>query len=151
MRFLPRALGIDLPAEARKIAQERGIGIRKRTVGSAATLPIVRAYRVSDEMANKTIEQARIELDRKVLPLRVRRGREILDAEPSLELQSGDVISVIASVEEHRGTREGVGEEILDPELIVSTTPVASSASRVPSSSSPRRPRSRSTSGSGRA
>ncbi len=118
VRFVPRRLGIDLPAEARRIAQERGIGIRRRLVGSAATLPIIRAYRASEELADKTIEQARIELDRKVLPLRVRRGREILEAEPSLEIQSGDVISVIASVDQHRDTRERVGEEILDPELI---------------------------------
>ena len=31
VRFLPGFLGIDLPAEARKIAQERGIGIRRRS------------------------------------------------------------------------------------------------------------------------
>ncbi len=118
VRFLPRVLGIDLPAEARRIAQERGLGVRRRVVGSAAALPIVRAYRVSGEAVGQTIEQRRIALDRKLLPLRVRRGRELLDAEPSLEFEEGDVVSVVATVVEHRQAREQLGEEILDPELI---------------------------------
>lgn len=118
VRFLPRFLGIDLPAEARRIAQERGIGIRRRVVGSAAALPIVRAYRVSEEAVGKTIEQRRIELDRRVLPLRLRRGSKILDADPSLEIEEGDVVSSIASVDDHRQARERLGEESLDPELI---------------------------------
>ncbi len=118
VRFLPGFLGIDLPAEARRIAQERGIGIRRRVVGSAAALPIVRAYRVGEEAVGKTLEQRCLELERKVLPLRVRRGREILDADPSLEIEEGDIVSSIASVVEHRQARERLGDEILDPELI---------------------------------
>jgi putative transport protein len=118
IRFLPRILGIDLPAEARKIAEERGVEVRRRVVASAASLPVVRAYRVAEEAVGKTIEERRIARGRQVLPLRVRRGRELLDPVPFLEIEEGDIVSVVATVVEHRQAREQLGDEVLDPELI---------------------------------
>ena len=47
-----------------------------------------------------------------------RRGQEILEAADDLELEEGDIVSVISSLSEHEKIKEEIGEEILDPELL---------------------------------
>ena len=56
VRLLPRIAGIDLPAEAAKLARERGFG-RGRRRGPGGSLPIVRAYRLPADMVGKTVAQ----------------------------------------------------------------------------------------------
>jgi putative transport protein len=119
IHYFPRVLGIDLPAAARNLAKERGILGRRRTLSSAAdTLPIIRAYRVSREGSGKSLEQRRAEIGRRGRALRVRRGAQILEAEPDLVLEAGDVVAIIASLSDHLWAQEQIGAEVLDPELL---------------------------------
>jgi putative transport protein len=118
VRFLPKALGVDLPHEAAKLARERGIGIRRNVVALADRLPVVRAYKVQSAGDGKTLEEQRVATERRLLPLRLRRDREILEPKDDLVLREGDVISVIGGVEDHLELQKNVGQEILDPGLI---------------------------------
>jgi putative transport protein len=120
IRFFPVLLKIDLPAEARALAEKKGIGKRRGGIGNKAkTLPIIRAYRVDSEItANKTITQRRAELGLQITPLRVRRGHEFLDPDPDMVLQKGDIISVIGSLKDHQDIQQRIGQEVLDQKLL---------------------------------
>jgi putative transport protein len=117
-RLFPRIAGIDLPAEAAKLARERGLG-RGRHRGHGGSLPIVRAYRLPPGMVGKTVAQVDAEaghLQGKVL--RIKRGSKFLESTPDLVLEDGDLVSLIASIGVHEGARGRSAEEVLDPDLL---------------------------------
>lgn len=119
VRYAPRLLGLNLPAMARTYAQEKGLLHGQRWHETTAdTLPIIRAYRVAPDAVGKTLEQRRAELNQPGVALRLRRGNEIISAEPDLELQEGDVVSVIASLGAHQWAQKVLGAEVLDHELL---------------------------------
>lgn len=117
-RLFPRMAGIDLPAEAAKLARERGLGGGGRR-GPGGSLPIVRAYRLPADMVGKTV--ARVDAETGHLPgkvLRVKRGSALLDGAPDLVLEAGDLVSIIARIGVHEGARGKDAEEVLDPDLL---------------------------------
>ena len=117
-RFFPRIAGIDLPAEAAKLARERGLG-RGHRRGPGGGLPIVRAYRLPADMVGKTVAQVDAEtghLQGKFL--RIKRGSRFLESEPDLVLEKGDVVSLIAGIGVHERARGRDAEEVLDPDLL---------------------------------
>lgn len=118
-RYVPRIFNMNLEAMARTYAKEKGL-LRKRGWGesTADTLPIIRAYRVAADSNGKTIEQRKAELNMPGVPLRLRRGNEILKATADLELKEGDVISLIASLNTHEWAQKNLGAEVLDHELL---------------------------------
>jgi len=83
VRFFPRLAGIDLPAEAAKLARERGLG-RGRRSGSVGSLPIVRAYRVTGNLVGQAVAQLRVEHHGELRgkALKLRRGDKLLEIEP---------------------------------------------------------------------
>jgi putative transport protein len=118
VRFFPRIAGIDLPAEAARLARERGLG-RARRRGVGGSLPIVRAYRVPKAMAGKTLAQVHAEagnVQGKVL--RIKRGSKLLEGTQDLVLEDGDIASFIASIDVHEVTRGEQAVEVLDPDLL---------------------------------
>jgi putative transport protein len=116
--FLPRFIGIDLPAEAAKLAKERGLGRgRRRKLGGS--LPIVRAYSLPKGLEGKTVGQVNAEVgDPQGKILRIKRGAQLLDSAPDLELQAGDVVSFIAGIDVHKRARNNQATEVLDPDLL---------------------------------
>ncbi len=118
IRYFPILLKIDLPAEARKIARQKGLGKKSTTGESAESLPIIRAYQVNASTNNdKTLAQRRSDLGLSITPLRIRRGQQFLEPDADLLLQQGDVISVIASLKDHQEMQK-IGPEILDHQLL---------------------------------
>jgi putative transport protein len=119
VRYLPGLLHVDLQAEAAAYASDKGL-VRPRGArhSSAETLPVIRAYRVSSEGVGKTLHQRKAELRVAGDVLRVRRGDRFLEPQPDLELQQGDVVSVIASLGVHRIAQRDLGGEVLDAELL---------------------------------
>jgi len=118
IRFLPVLLKIDLSAEARRLARDRGIGVRRRAVAGAHSLPVIRAYQVREEAEGKTFAQRRAEFGLMALPLKLRRGSTLIDPDLSTELRAGDAISMIGTVAFHQEVQKIIGEEVLDPELL---------------------------------
>ncbi|EXJ12642.1 aspartate:alanine exchanger family transporter [Imhoffiella purpurea] len=119
VRFFPRLAGIDLRAEAAKLARERGLG-RGRRGGGAGSLPIVRAYRIPDGLVGKTVEQMRSEHsgERRGKALKLRRGDRLQDVTPDLVAEAGDRVAMIAGIPDHQRLRELGFEEVLDPDLL---------------------------------
>jgi putative transport protein len=119
VRYAPRLLNLNLEAMAQTYARDKGL-LRDRAAGSttADTLPVIRAYRVGAEGDGKTVGQRKAEMGQAGEALRVRRGNDLLDAEPDLELKQGDVVSVIASLSVHQQAQERLGAEVLDAKLL---------------------------------
>jgi putative transport protein len=118
VRFLPRLIGIDLAAEAANLEKERGLG-RGRRSSKAASLPLVRAYRVTAKEVGKTVAQALAAygyIHGKILKLK--RGTEVLEITPDLVVEEGDLVAYIASVEVHAKAQSEGEMEVLDPELL---------------------------------
>ena len=118
VRFFPRIAGIDLSAEAAKLARERGLG-RGRRRGMGGSLPIVRAYRLPDSLVGKTVAQVhaeRSEVQGKLL--KIKRGNKLLDVSPETAFEHGDVVSFIASIDVHEEARHDGSQEVLDPDLL---------------------------------
>jgi putative transport protein len=121
VRYFPRVARIDLPAEATRLARERGLS-RKRNAGpsDAASFPVIRAYRVSDQGVGMTMEQVQARgktMGAKLLKLR--RGKKLLDITPDLVLEAGDTFSGIAGIKVHQALQADGFTEVLDPELLL--------------------------------
>ncbi|WP_455201740.1 aspartate:alanine exchanger family transporter [Kaarinaea lacus] len=120
VRYMPKLMQLNLEAMARTYAKEKGmLGKRANSTTTADTLPIIRAYQITATGVGKTIAQRRAELNKAAVALRVRRGNQLIDAEPQLVMEEGDVISLLASLSVHQWARDTLGfEEVLDPELL---------------------------------
>jgi putative transport protein len=120
VRFFPRIAGIDLAAEAEKLAKERGLGrSRRRGLGSGPSLPIVRAYRVAPSSVGKSVQQVYAERGRQAGKiLKLKRGKKLIDVSPDLVIEEGDLISVITGIDMHEKARELGLTEVLDPALL---------------------------------
>lgn len=121
IRYAPRLLKMNLEAMASTYAQDKGLLPGRRDAPTTAeTLPVVRAYRIAPDSYGKTISQRGAELTEvEGVVLKVRRGSELLEPDPKLELQEGDVLSVIASLQAHQWVQQNLGgEEVLDADLL---------------------------------
>ncbi len=121
IRYFPRVTKMNLEAMARTYAKEKGLLVGSHDQPTTAeTLPVVRAYRITPDSAGKTIKQRRAELSEvEGVVLKLRRGDELLDPDPKLELEDGDIISVIASLKDHQWTQANLEvEEVLDADLL---------------------------------
>lgn len=118
--YAPKYMQLNLEAMAYTYAQEKGMLSNKRNrVTTADTLPLIRAYKVTEAGSGKTMAQRAAELTVPAIALRVRRGNKLLEADPELVLEQGDVVSLIASLSVHQWAREKMGlEEVLDTELL---------------------------------
>jgi putative transport protein len=122
----PKLLGIDLEQEAAKLEAELGIERKKLGIASAWRPIELRAYRIREggPTVGKTVAQAEAVPNARLFIQRIRRGEQILEAQPSEVLYAGDVVAVA-------GRREGLvevlgttGSEVEDHELL--DVPVAS-------------------------
>lgn len=117
----PTLLGVDLRKEA--LLLEKSFGISRRGSGAATVWrPFeVRAYRVPDgsPLAGMTVASAESGVrEHRLFIQRVRRGENLLAADPGLVLEQGDVLAL-------SGRRETIVErvasravEVEDPELL---------------------------------
>jgi putative transport protein len=121
IRYAPRLLKMNLEAMARTYARDKGLLVDRRDQPTTAeTLPIVRAYRITPESHGKTISQRTAELSEvEGVVLKVKRGNELLNPDPKLEMQEGDILSIIASLHAHQWAQKHTDiEEVLDADLL---------------------------------
>jgi putative transport protein len=93
----PRLLRIDLPAEARKLEQELGISRTAPGIVSAWRPFDLRAFRVEAEsgLVGLTLGECEARVPGlRLFAQRVRRGETLLQPDPDLVLQAGDVVAV---------------------------------------------------------
>jgi len=119
VRFLPRLIGLDLPAEAARLARERGLGAARRFRGTSASMPIIRAYRVAQEFVGKSLTQLSAERGpNRGRAMKLRRNGQLMDMDPDMVLQEGDVISFIAGIRVHEEAQSAGHQEVLDRDLL---------------------------------
>ncbi len=115
----PRLLRVDLKAESRKLASQVSMGHSSDEVHMAYKEWSIRAYRLADGAAGRTVA----DLERSANPERtfverIRRGAELIDANPETILHSGDVVAIAARRRVLLGGSLPLREEIEDPELL---------------------------------
>ena len=117
----PRLLRIDLQAEAMKLEQALGIVRTPKGVQSGWRRFEFRAYRVpaGAPIAGLTVGEAEARaVDDRLFVQRIRRGADILEARPELELMASDVVAV-SGRRETLVSMVGVrAEEVEDRELL---------------------------------
>ncbi len=116
VNILPRVLRVDLRKEAQELAREKRIRVGGE--GEEASLPLVRAYRISESFAGRSIRDQLGERTHRVIVQKVKRDGKLIEHNLDTVLQLGDLVAVVASLEEHRRADEDLGHEVLDPELI---------------------------------
>lgn len=118
IRYFPILLRIDLHKEARELARERGL--KEEGEGDEiANLPIIRAYRVTaDEVIGRSLRQLHREIGYTWAVLRIRRGDALIEPDGDTLIEKGDVVALVADVQEHRQSQEGLGSSVLDEELL---------------------------------
>lgn len=117
----PALLKIDLKTEALKLEQELGMTRAKPGLASAWRKFELRAYRLADgsPLAGLMVAAAEARIpEHRLFILRLRRGECILEADPGVTLEVGDVIALAGPrqiIVEHVGSR---AEEADDKELL---------------------------------
>ena len=119
IRYLPGILGLDLPTKAKEYAKEKGLHRKSFSRDIRADqIPVVRVYKVVAEHAGKTFAQVSAEMRQPVVALNLRRGQQLLELQDNLELNEGDLISVVAPIFSHKWVQDKFGAEVLDAELL---------------------------------
>jgi putative transport protein len=120
IRYVPRLMNIKLEAIARTYAMEMGLlQQRGKRSTTADTLPVIRAYQITQESDGKTIAQRRAELNHEGTALKIRRNGELIDTDAKTELKEGDIISIIGSLSMHQSIQQDLGAvEVLDADLL---------------------------------
>ncbi len=93
VRIGPWLMKIDLRAECQKLESELGMKKEDPGVVSAYKQFVMRAYRIPEEMSNKTVTEVEdLFLPERVFIERVKNEQGVQDADPDLKLDSGNLI-----------------------------------------------------------
>jgi putative transport protein len=116
----PKLLRVDLAAECKKLEATMGAGEGEPGIISVARKFDVRAYQVTNEnLVNRSVEELEAKVkDARVFILRVRRGSEIIDAEPSTIILRDDVVAVATRQEVLIERGALIGPEVDDKALL---------------------------------
>jgi putative transport protein len=120
IRYVPILMNINLEAIARSYAKELGLlGQTRKAARVGETLPIIRAYQITEAGDGQTVAQRRAELNLDATALKLRRKGKLLDIDSKTELQESDVISIIGSLRTHQSIQQEYGvTEVLDADLL---------------------------------
>jgi len=113
--LLPRIMGIDLAAEARRLAAQRPAG--EVAPASERDRPVMRVYQVT---APALVGASPAELLQRTgcLAQRLRRGDIVLEVRPETCLELGDLVSMLGPRAMQRRALEQLGGETVDDELL---------------------------------
>jgi putative transport protein len=108
---LPRLMGVDLKAEAERLAAERQARGALPAPASYADLPVLRAYHAARNTTVAILQRAGCLVEG------VKRGGAVLETPPET-LEAGDRVSLLGSRAAHRAAQELLGPETIDAELL---------------------------------
>ena len=114
--ILPRIMGVDLRAEAQRLARERQAADATLAPTAYGDLPVLRAYRVTQEtLIGTPLGQLP---PAGWLVERIKREGVLTDATPETRLRPGDLVAVLARRLDHRSAEAELGVECVDPDLL---------------------------------
>lgn len=116
---LPRLMGIDLAAEARRLASER----EESNAGGGATayadMPVLRAYDVTgEELIGGPLGAGGVLGRTGCIVQGLKRGGALTDLTPETRLAVGDRVAVLGLRADHRRVQQLLGSECVDDELL---------------------------------
>jgi len=118
----PKLLRVDLPAECKKLEASMGASEAEPGVISTYQRFLVRAYRLVDSpFIGKTVEEFEqhfLKHDQRLFVLRVQRGVEAFDAEPTTVLDKDMIVALVGRREVVLEVVQGIGVEVDAPELL---------------------------------
>ena len=117
----PKLMGVDLKEESKKAkALTSGAAAAEPGVVSAARRFDVRAYRVTNaDFHQRTVAQLEaLPTTFRFFVLRIRRGAELIDAQPSMVIRPDDVLAVAARHEIFLEHGDKIGPEVEDRALL---------------------------------
>ena len=117
----PKLMGVDLKEESKKAkALTPGAAAAEPGVVSAARRFDVRAYRVTNaDFHQRTVAQLEaLPTTFRFFVLRIRRGSELIDAQPSMVIRPDDVLAVAARHEIFLQHGDKIGPEVEDRALL---------------------------------
>ena len=118
----PKLLRVDLPAECKKLEASMGASEAEPGVISTYQRFLVRAYRLVDSpFIGKTVEEFEqhfLKHDQRLFVLRVQRGVEAFDAEPTTVLAKDMIVALVGRREVVLEVVQGIGVEVDAPELL---------------------------------
>ena len=135
IRFLPRVLGLNLPAEAARLEASRRGGVEDRV--RALREVVVRGHRLT----NETFSGTRLELLYERAPGRVsfekiRRGGEFIEVTPETQLELGDEICLVGFLDEFVARAGSIGPKFRTPNCWTCVSSLLGSSSCAPRSRS---------------
>jgi putative transport protein len=117
IRFLPKILRLDLPAEAAKLEASRRDGVEDRV--HALNDIVVRAYRVTNEnLVGKRLGSVQDTLPGRITIERIRRGGELIPLTLETAIELGDEVCVVGFLDEFVARAGSLGPELSDPDLL---------------------------------
>ena len=117
VRFLPKILKLDLPAEAAKLEASRSGGVEDRVY--QLTDIVVRAFRVTnDKLVGIRVSQVNEKFPGRVTIERIRRNGEFIPITPDTRSELGDEICIVGHLDEFIASAGGIGPELSDPALL---------------------------------
>jgi putative transport protein len=116
----PKLLRVDLPAECKKLEASMGASEAEPGVISAYQRFVVRAYRLIDSrFIGKTVDEFEHGFpEKRLFILRIQRGDEAFDAQPSTVLQKDMIVAVAGRREWVLDAVGAIGVEVDEPELL---------------------------------
>lgn len=115
----PKLLRVDLAAECKKLEAKMGAGEAEPGVISLARRFDVRAYRVTNQnLVNRSVEDLEAKAKERGFILRVRRGSEIIEAEPSTIIHQDDIVAIATRQEVLIERGANIGPEVDDKALM---------------------------------
>lgn len=122
-QMAPRVLRIDLRKECKAKEIELAGGKEELGAGVSAEFAqfVARAYRINGVAAGssaRTVGDIERACEGYASVERIRRGQEILDAEPAMAVAVGDVVAVVGRREKVVEVEASLGEEVADMELL---------------------------------
>lgn len=120
----PRLMRVDLAAACRQLEQEMGLQTSDPNVKSAYHEIHVRAYRLPPALAGHTVRQVEAlwPENRRAIIVRVRRGDALIEADPGMQLQAGDVVALGGRQEAVLAAEAPLKDEVQDRELLAVPT-----------------------------
>ena len=117
IRFLPRVLHLDLPAEAAKLEASRRGGVEDRV--HVLNDIVVRAYRVTnDKLVGTRVGEIHERFPGRVTIERIRRRGELTPVVPETQIEREDEICFVGYLDEFIASAGAVGPEISDTALL---------------------------------
>jgi putative transport protein len=117
----PKLLRVDLPQACKEYEAQMGGSPEESGVRSAYQELIVRAYRIGNgtRCAKKTIAEIEAQfLPNRVFIERIRRGRELIEPEPTFLVAEGEAVAVAGRREVMLAIGSYFGDEVDDRELL---------------------------------